>query len=222
MGVDMSLFQTGLVHVLMSVLGSVVVGVGVLMGDMVVLMRGVRVGVCHFAMVVFVRMRPAVAVLLGHRCHLLARNMLYLMVVHPWCRFFADRLQPTVGAVMTGNPGTGVLGVEDRVLDELADVIVLQTVEDGGSVPAGSHKTGHPQLRKVLGNRRRRLAHMLGEFVDGHLAMCQRPEHLHAGGVGQHSENLDYQTGLVVGQPAFAATCMHTQIVAQKSGQGCR
>jgi hypothetical protein len=81
----MSLFQTGLVHVLMSVLGSVVVGVGVLMGDMVVLMRGVRVGVCHFAMVVFVRMRRAVAVLLGHRCHLLARNMLYLTVVHPWC-----------------------------------------------------------------------------------------------------------------------------------------
>ncbi len=104
---------------------------------------------------------------------------------------------------MTGNPGTGVLGVEDGVDDELAHVIVLQAVEDGGPVPAGAHQTRHPQLRQVLGDRRRRLAHVLGEFVDRHLAMRQRPEHLHAGGVGQHPENLDHQTGLVVGQPSF-------------------
>jgi hypothetical protein len=35
--------EIGLVHVLMRVLGSVIVGVGVLVRDMVVLMRGVRV-----------------------------------------------------------------------------------------------------------------------------------------------------------------------------------
>jgi hypothetical protein len=34
--------EAGLVHVLMRVLGSVVVGVGVLVRDMVVLVRGVR------------------------------------------------------------------------------------------------------------------------------------------------------------------------------------
>ena len=36
-------FEIGLVHVLMGVLGSVVVGVRVLVRDMVVLVRGVRV-----------------------------------------------------------------------------------------------------------------------------------------------------------------------------------
>src|SRR6516165_8086764 len=81
-------------------------------------------------------------------------------------RRFGDGLQPTVGAVMTRNPGAGVLGVEDGIDDELANVIVLQAVKNGGSVPTGAHQACHPQLGQVLGNRRRRLAHVLGEFVD--------------------------------------------------------
>src|SRR6201988_1058532 len=118
---------------------------------------------------------------------------------------------------MTWNPGAGVLGVEDSIDNELADVGVLQAVEDGGSVPAGAHETCHPQLCEVLGNRRRRLAHVLGKFVDRHLAMRQRPEHLHAGGVSQHPEDLDHQTGLVIWTPTFAITCMHTQTIAKGS-----
>src|ERR1700758_5624798 len=118
---------------------------------------------------------------------------------------------------MTWNPGAGVLGVEDSIDNELADVVVLQAVEDGGSVPAGAHETCHPQLCQVLGNRWRRLAHVLGKFVDRHLAMRQRPEHLHAGGVSQHPEDLDDQTGLVIWQPPFAITCMHTQTIANGS-----
>jgi hypothetical protein len=74
--VAVHLFQAGLVHVLMSVLGPVVVSVGVLVGHMVVLMRGVRMCVSLFAVLVFVRMRRVVGVLLGHGCHLLVRNML--------------------------------------------------------------------------------------------------------------------------------------------------
>jgi hypothetical protein len=74
--VAVHVFQAGLVHVLMSVLGPVVVSVGVLVGHMVVLMRGVRMCVSLFAVLVFVRMRRVVGVLLGHGCHLLVRNML--------------------------------------------------------------------------------------------------------------------------------------------------
>jgi hypothetical protein len=74
--VAVHLFQAGLVHVLMSVLGPVVVSVGVLVGHMVVLMRGVRMCMSLFAVLVFVRMRRVVGVLLGHGCHLLVRNML--------------------------------------------------------------------------------------------------------------------------------------------------
>jgi hypothetical protein len=74
--VAVHVFQAGLVHVLMSVLGPVLVSVGVLVGHMVVLMRGVRMCVSLFAVLVFVRMRRVVGVLLGHSCHLLVRNML--------------------------------------------------------------------------------------------------------------------------------------------------
>jgi hypothetical protein len=73
--VAVHVFHAGLVHVLMSVLGPVIVGVGVLVGDMVVLMRGVRMRVSLFAMVVFVRVRRVVSVL-GHDCLLSLRNVL--------------------------------------------------------------------------------------------------------------------------------------------------
>jgi hypothetical protein len=67
-GMAVNVFQAGLMHVLMSVLGPVVVGVRVLVRDMVVLMRDVRMCVSHVAMVMFVRMRRVVSVLLGHGC----------------------------------------------------------------------------------------------------------------------------------------------------------
>jgi len=44
--------------------------------DMVVLMRGVRMCMGHIAMLVFVRMRRVMSVLLGHGCRLLLRNTL--------------------------------------------------------------------------------------------------------------------------------------------------
>jgi hypothetical protein len=67
-GVAVNILEAGLVHVLMSVLGSIFVGVGVLVGDMVVLVRGVRMCVSHVAMVVVVGMRRVVGVLVGHGC----------------------------------------------------------------------------------------------------------------------------------------------------------
>jgi hypothetical protein len=71
-GVAVSVFQAGLVHVLMRVLGSVVVRVVVLMCDVVVLMRGVCVGMRRFAVLmlvlvlVLVCVGRVVGVLLGH------------------------------------------------------------------------------------------------------------------------------------------------------------
>jgi hypothetical protein len=69
--VAVRVFQAGLVHMLMRVLGPVVVSVGVFMGHVVVGMRGVRVGVGFLAVLVLVRMRRIVGVLLGHG-HLLS------------------------------------------------------------------------------------------------------------------------------------------------------
>jgi hypothetical protein len=65
-GVAVSVFQAGLVHVLMRVLGSVIVRVVVLMCDVVVLMRGVCVGMRRFAVLVLVCVGLVVGVLLGH------------------------------------------------------------------------------------------------------------------------------------------------------------
>jgi hypothetical protein len=75
-GVAVNVFEAGLVHVLMRVFGAVFVRVGMLVCDMVVLMRGVRMCMGHVAMVVFVRVRRVMAVLLGHGCRLLLRNTL--------------------------------------------------------------------------------------------------------------------------------------------------
>jgi hypothetical protein len=53
-------------HVSVAVLGSVVVGVGVLVLDVLVFMRGVRVRVSDPAVFVLVRVRPFVGVLISH------------------------------------------------------------------------------------------------------------------------------------------------------------
>jgi hypothetical protein len=82
-GVVVGVFQSGLVGVPMSVLGPVVVGVAVLMCDVVVLVRRVCMSMCHFAMLVFVRVWRFMVVLLGHRCSLFMRNFLLLMAVDP-------------------------------------------------------------------------------------------------------------------------------------------
>ena len=83
MAVAVRLFQARLVHVLMSVFGPVVVGVGVLVGDVVVRMRGVCVRVSLLAVLVFVRVRRVVGVLIGHDCQLSLRNMSFLL----WIQF---------------------------------------------------------------------------------------------------------------------------------------
>jgi hypothetical protein len=75
-GVVVRVLEAGLVHMLMSVLGSVIVGVGVFVRDVLVLMGGVCMSVRHLAVRVFVRMRCVMGVLLGHVCFLLTRDML--------------------------------------------------------------------------------------------------------------------------------------------------
>jgi hypothetical protein len=69
-GVTVNVFQAGLMHMLMGVLGPVAVGVGMLVLDVVMLVRGVCMGMNHIAVPVFVRVWRVVGVLLGHWCRL--------------------------------------------------------------------------------------------------------------------------------------------------------
>ena len=67
MDVLVHVLEAGLVHVLMGVFGPVGVSVAVLMFDVVMLMRGVRMCVGDVAVLVFVRVWRVVGVLFGHR-----------------------------------------------------------------------------------------------------------------------------------------------------------
>jgi hypothetical protein len=205
-GVLVDFFEPGLVQMRMRVLSPVMVGMGVFVLDVLVLVIGVRMRVLDTAVLVVVRMRILVGVLFGH-----LRSSPFLETFCLIRRF--DYPQPVVTTVMPGNFRPGVLGVVNGVDDELPNMVVLQAVEDRGAFATGLHQSRHPQLGQVLGHRRRRFAHMLREFVDRHLAVGQRPQHLHAGGVGEHSEHLDDQADLIVGQPNLFITCMHTQIL---------
>jgi hypothetical protein len=65
-GVLVNLLEPGLVQMRMGVLGSVMVGMGVLVLDVLVLVIGVRMRVLDAAVLVLVRMRALVGVLFGH------------------------------------------------------------------------------------------------------------------------------------------------------------
>jgi hypothetical protein len=75
-GVTVNVLQAGLMHMLMAVLGAVGMAVGVLVLDVVMLVRGMCVRVGCVAMLVFVRVRRVMGVLLGHRCLSLGSNVL--------------------------------------------------------------------------------------------------------------------------------------------------
>jgi hypothetical protein len=71
-------------HVLMAVLGSVVVAVGVLVLDVLMLVRGVRVGVRDVAVLVFVRVRPFVrVVVVRHDPYLLCCAVVSVTTCNP-------------------------------------------------------------------------------------------------------------------------------------------
>lgn len=121
-----------------------------------------------------------------------------------------------------GGGATGMFGVVDGVGDELADMVVLESVEHLRALAPGAHEPGHPQFRKVLGHRRCGLLDVCGQVVDRQLAIGESPQQLHAGGVGEHPEDLDDEIGLFVGQPPGAefVICIHTQIVALQVASG--
>lgn len=79
MRVVVRFLEAGLMHVSVAVLGSVVVGVGVLVLDVFVVVRGVSVRVSDPAVLVFVRVRSFMVVLLTHCDHLLCVKHIVLL-----------------------------------------------------------------------------------------------------------------------------------------------
>jgi len=69
----------------------------------------------------------------------------------------------------------------------------------------------------MLGDRGSWLVDPIGQLVDRQLLVDQRPEKTHAGGVGQHPEDLDSELGLLDRQLSATTNstiCVHAQIVS--------
>jgi hypothetical protein len=92
-----------------------------------------------------------------------------------------------------------VVGVVDRVLDQMSHEVTVEAAKDLGGLAACSHEPRHPELREVLGDAGRRPSDRLGEFVHGQLAVEERPGQPDPGRVGEHPEDLDSQIDLFGG-----------------------
>jgi cation diffusion facilitator family transporter len=97
-----------------------------------------------------------------------------------------------------GDVAIDVVGVEQRLRQQVQDVIVGRGVVHEGAFTAARDQTGQPQFRQVLADRGRCGAGEFRQAGDRGFPLQQRPEHLDAGGVGQHPERLDREVDLFV------------------------
>lgn len=86
---------------------------------------------------------------------------------------------------MMHTAGNDVVGVQQRLPCQTFDVLVVEGVEDAVAVAAHLYQLGQAELGQMLGHRRRASTDVVGELVDGVLAMQQRPDDPQAGRVGQ-------------------------------------
>lgn len=86
MGVTVHFLQSGLMHMLMGVLGAVGMGVGMFVLNVIMLVRRVGVRVADDAVLVFVRVGRVVVVLLGHRFLSFCVNCVASIHLAPLCR----------------------------------------------------------------------------------------------------------------------------------------
>ena len=101
--------------------------------------------------------------------------------------------------VVAGDRGTHVLGVLQNIDDELPHVVVLESVEDAGAIPAGRHEPGETQFRQMLGNTGRWLIDCLGKVVHRELSVDKCQEQPEARAIGQHLEHLCRKIHLILG-----------------------
>ena len=110
-----------------------------------------------------------------------------------------------------------MLGLEDRIRDQLKRVLVLEPVEHPRALLAGGHDVGKAQFRQMLGDGRRGLVDDVGQVVHRQLPVAQGQDDPHPGGVGEHREHLHSQFHVlaVLLTAVYLLICIHTQIIAQ-------
>jgi hypothetical protein len=128
-----------------------------------------------------------------------------------YCLWLRARRHWWVRAVVVWKRGGGVFGVIDRVLDQLANVGVLDPVEHLVCLLTSPHNSRHAQLGQVLRDTRRRFAYRVGQFLDRHLCVKHCPQQAHPSRVGEHAEYLDRPLRMTGSQLAltYPRICLH-------------
>ena len=99
---------------------------------------------------------------------------------------------------MIGEVSHDVIGVEQRLLDEPADVFVPRQVVDVGTYPATPYQTGETQLGEMLGDCLGPGPNVIGELVDGVLTVQQSPQNTEPGLIGNELQRLDRSLYLMI------------------------
>jgi hypothetical protein len=103
---------------------------------------------------------------------------------------------------MIGKVVHDVIGVRQRLLDQVAHVGVVGCIEQAVPVPSHLHQPRHSQLGEVLRHRRWLSSDVASEVAHRVLPVQQRPQDPQAGVVGEELERLDGQFELgVLGMP---------------------
>ena len=92
------------------------------------------------------------------------------------------------GGSRAGEPRADVLDVPDGLFEQLADMVVVQVVDDAATVATADHEPEVAQHPQLVGHRRGLHAHRIRELADRARAGVQTAEDEHAarGGKGLH------------------------------------
>lgn len=90
---------------------------------------------------------------------------------------------------MTG-PERQVLNVEDRLVEQLSDMRVVQAIDDLLATPLADHEPEVAKRAQLVRDRRGLHPHRLSELADRARALLEAPEDLYATRAGEHLHPL--------------------------------
>jgi len=116
--------------------------------------------------------------------------------------------------MMRGFSAERVFGLEDRIYDQLAGMLVLQPVQHPGAVLPGRNHPGEAHFGQMLGHSGRRLPDGLSQGAYGHLTVPQGKDDPHPGRVSEHGEHFHSQLHILAISPQGASIiCIHTHMM---------
>ena len=118
---------------------------------------------------------------------------------------------------MSGSIGEWVFGLEEGVTDQLAGVLIRETVERAGAILPSSDDPGETKLGEMLGDGCGGLIDDVSEVVDGQFAVKEGQNDTNPGGVRKHAEDLyrELDVGICRVLIQRLRVCIHMQIMSR-------